>query len=331
MHAAPLGTRRLIFVGGLHRSGTSLLATLLASHTEASGLTRTGVNEDEGQFLQNAYPRDAELGGVGQFAFDGRARAAAFDDPQAAAQTRARLLESWGRHWDLSKTFLVEKTPGNALNASFLQSVFGDECAFVMITRHPIANAMATRKWSRTSLFALIEHWMHAQDSMRAGLPGLRRVAWISYEGLVGDPSGTLARLQAFLGMPAQTVQIGRVRNMNPRYFEEWAAKYAGRVEAPAPAMVRGDIPHARFGTRTVWRIRKSLRRTLLRTGVDVLSTGREAAAIVARYEERANTYGYSMLDLTRRPRTESLARPGLLTSFDGPLERQYGRRSTDV
>jgi hypothetical protein len=292
---------------------------LLASHSEASGLTRTGVNEDEGQFLQNAYPRDAELGGVGQFAFDKRARAPAFDDPRAAARMRALLLESWGRHWDLSKQFLVEKTPGNALNANFLQSVFEGECAFVMITRHPIASAMATRKWSGTSLFALVEHWMHAQESMRANLPALRKVAWISYEGLVGDPAATIARLQDFLGMASQPIRVGPVRDMNARYFEEWTTKYARRVAPPAPAMLRGDIPRPRIATRTAWRIRTGLRRTLLKTGVDVLSTGREAAAIVARYEERANSYGYSMLDLRRTPPSERLARTGLLTSFDEP------------
>jgi len=43
---------RIVFVAGLHRSGTSLVHRCLAAHPDVSGFADTGVPEDEGQHLQ---------------------------------------------------------------------------------------------------------------------------------------------------------------------------------------------------------------------------------------------------------------------------------------
>ena len=42
---------RLVFIGGLHRSGTTPLADALAQHPDISGLSGTGAPHDEGQHL----------------------------------------------------------------------------------------------------------------------------------------------------------------------------------------------------------------------------------------------------------------------------------------
>ena len=47
---------RLVFLAGLHRSGTTLLARLLAAHPEVSAFSDTGVSADEGQHLQTRLP-----------------------------------------------------------------------------------------------------------------------------------------------------------------------------------------------------------------------------------------------------------------------------------
>jgi len=60
---------RLVFLAGLHRSGTTLLARLLAAHPEISGFSETGVPADEGQHLQGVYPAAREYGGPGRFGF----------------------------------------------------------------------------------------------------------------------------------------------------------------------------------------------------------------------------------------------------------------------
>jgi len=54
---------RLVFVGGLHRSGTTPLTRCLAAHSQISGFEGTGVEEDEGQHLQTVYPPARAHGG----------------------------------------------------------------------------------------------------------------------------------------------------------------------------------------------------------------------------------------------------------------------------
>jgi hypothetical protein len=318
--------QRFVFVGGLHRSGTSLLASLLAKHPDASGLSRTRISENEGQFLQHSYPRDAELGGAGRFAFDERAQHPPCDARQAAA-LREAILRGWRNHWDTSKPFLIEKTPGNCLNAGFLQSVFQPDCSFVFVTRHPVANAFATRKWSRTSLFALTEHWLHAHELMQRQALGLRQVAWVSYENLIADPDGTLAGLHAFLGMKPAPMGLGQLRDHNAPYFATWRSTYQRRIGGLPDSIIRGELQHPSLPTRALWWLRAELRRSLLKAGLDIVSTGREAGAIVKYYESRVQAFGYSLVDLERRPGAAVLRTPGLLTSFTvGESAMQSGR-----
>jgi hypothetical protein len=68
-----LPDHRLVFVCGLHRSGTTPLTRCLADHPQVSGFRGTGVPEDEGQHLQDVYAAAAAFGGPGGFAFDPRA------------------------------------------------------------------------------------------------------------------------------------------------------------------------------------------------------------------------------------------------------------------
>ena len=62
-------TQQLLFVAGLHRSGTSLLHGILAEHPDISGFADTGVPEDEGQHLQSVFQPAKRYGGPGKFAF----------------------------------------------------------------------------------------------------------------------------------------------------------------------------------------------------------------------------------------------------------------------
>src|SRR5207249_5367403 len=67
--SATPGDHRFVFVGGLHRSGTSLMARTIAGHPEVSAFTGTGVPEDEGQHLQTVYPKPSARQQAGRFAF----------------------------------------------------------------------------------------------------------------------------------------------------------------------------------------------------------------------------------------------------------------------
>ena len=146
-----MSDRRLVFVGGLHRSGSSLLATALAAHPEISGLSNTGVVEDEGQFLQSVYPNDAISGGAGRFGFDARAHLTEAS-PLATPANAERLRREWEAYWPPKGRWCLEKSPANLLRARFLQASFPD-AAFIFIMRHPVGVALAVRKWSRTGIY----------------------------------------------------------------------------------------------------------------------------------------------------------------------------------
>jgi hypothetical protein len=234
--------QRLVFVGGLHRSGTSLLARLLSAHPDASGLTGTNVPEDEGQHVQDVYPVGTEHGGPGRFANSPEAHLTE-SSPLATPENARRLIESWAPYWDMSRTYLVEKTPPNLLMSRFLQELFPHAC-FVFIVRHPVPVSLASRKWRKKLPFGrLMNHWFTAHDTARGDLPHLRRVQVLKYEELMARPDQTLADVARFVGMSSGLDGSEINPSRTDTYAQQWAGLLASGDEV-ATRMVR------RFGDR---------------------------------------------------------------------------------
>src|SRR5215472_9354402 len=101
---------KLVFLAGLHRSGTTLLARLLAAHPEVSGFSGTGVPADEGQHLQDVYPPAAVYGGPGRFGFAPESHLTE-ESPLVSEESANKLFEEWSAHWDTSRGVLLEKSP----------------------------------------------------------------------------------------------------------------------------------------------------------------------------------------------------------------------------
>ena len=217
------GQHRLVFVCGLHRSGTTLLARILGGHPEISGFADTGAPEDEGQHLQGVYPPAKVYGGPGRFGLDERAHLTEAS-PLVGEGSRERLLAAWSPHWDLSRPLLVEKSPPNLLKTRFLQALF-PEASFVVLARHPIAVSLATAKWRQTRRYdRLVEHWLHCHELFEADRPHLERVHVLLYEDLVRDPGAALAGVLGFLGLEGEPPPADLDPGSNRRYFERWRA-----------------------------------------------------------------------------------------------------------
>jgi hypothetical protein len=227
--AAPTGVgegHRLVFVCGLHRSGTSLLFKWLKHHPRVSGFSDTGVPEDEGQHLQSVYPTANASGGPGRFGFDPAAHLTE-SSPLVTEANRRALLEAWSPHWDLSRPVLVEKSPPNLIRTRFLQALFPGS-AFIVLMRDPVAVAAATRKWSRTSDASLLIHWLVCHERFAADAPYLEHHLILKYEDLVAEPAQWLGRVYEFLGLePAPPPEDART-GLNDRYHARWAEEHRG-------------------------------------------------------------------------------------------------------
>lgn len=215
-------SQQLVFVGGLHRSGTTALGRILADHPEFSGLTGTGVEEDEGQHLQGTYSAASRHGGPGRFAFRREAGVGPVS-PAVALEHRRQLLGSWNPYWDPTASYLVEKSPPNMLMGRYLQSVFPGS-ALLVIVRHPVVVALSTKKWRRAStLTRLVQHWFRAHDRLLADASALDRLLIVRYEDLVTAPEPTLRTIKNFVGVTTpfrgDRVETSRSR----RYEEAWA------------------------------------------------------------------------------------------------------------
>ena len=212
--------KHFVFIGGLHRSGTSLLHEILRSHPEISGFSCTGVPEDEGQHLQKIYPSAIQFGGPGRFGFD---RASFMDEehPLATDHNAEELFDQWSAYWDSSKRWLLEKSPPNLVRTRFLQRLF-PRCRFIILLRHPIAVAYATRKWCRSSISTLIEHNLCCYERFLADLPRLHHVYVLRYEEFVLNPNHYIGRIFDWLDVePFAFPQVVR-SDINARYLERW-------------------------------------------------------------------------------------------------------------
>lgn len=245
-----------IFVGGLHRSGTSMLTRLLAGDAEVSTFRRTGVPEDEGQHLQTVYPTASQAGGYGRFGYSPQGHLTEASRVVSPANRRL-LFAQWAEHWDLRKPFLLEKSPPNVIRSRFLQALF-PRSYFVMVLRHPLVVALATQRMLKRrtgpTVDTLVRHWLHCHETMLNDADHVKNLVCVRYEDFVLDPYAHLKRLRRVLGLRDSPLPLEVAQGSNARYLMEWQARgVLPRVRLCLDAVLRAyDSRAHRFGYRLV-------------------------------------------------------------------------------
>lgn len=268
---------RFIFIGGAHRSGTTLLADCLGDHPAISGLRGTGVPMDEGQFLQYVYPPARTrrklwpirfihpvapdfltmrgYGGPGRFGYDPGSHLT--EQSKLVTDANAtHIFDAWAKYWDVSRPMLLEKSPPNLVRTRFLQALFPDSF-FIILRRHPVPVSYATRRWAKHRPFhTLIDHWLTVYERSEADQPNLKRVITLRYEDFIRSPQRVLDDTFRFLELDPIPLAREVSQQVNRDYFTRWNKELDG----------------------------SALRR-------------RYAAYMDGRYEARVNRFGYTLGD----------------------------------
>jgi hypothetical protein len=252
---------RYVFVGGLHRSGTSLVARLLAGLPGVAGIEGAPVPENEGVYLQGAIPHTARHGRPMHFATDPRQHLTEGCRWDSLA-TRARLEADWAP-WFAPAPWPVEKSPVNLTRTRLYQGLF-PLSQFVLVIRHPQAVAASVSAWVDMPDGAMVDHWIAAHARMERDLPHLHAAMVLRYEDVVADPRRAMARLAAFLGIeaadaaPCEAIRDGNARHPGGALTEAQAAALAqwgygpGGAALPLPCRVRHPLGGVRTRVRAI-------------------------------------------------------------------------------
>ncbi|GGF48369.1 hypothetical protein GCM10011519_22970 [Marmoricola endophyticus] len=236
----PWDDRTLVFISGLHRSGTTQLHATMATHPDVGALLGTTAPHDEGQHLQDVFPTARRHGGPGRFAHDPRSH---LTESDASPGDARRLFAQWARVWPDDRRVLIEKSPPNLIRMRYLQGLFPD-ARFVVVVRHPAAVALATQKlatgfWRRrlgraAPLGGTLRHWTAAHRLLLEDLPHVSSRVLFRWEDLGRDPVGVLDGVADLAGLGPGFEPVELDPTVDAAYAERWAATPRDRTLAAA-------------------------------------------------------------------------------------------------
>lgn len=224
----PLGpAHRYVFVAGLHRTGTSLLAKIIGSHPRIAAIEGAPVPENEGCYLQGAIPHTALDGIPGHFATDPQQH---YTEKHAlnTLETKLRLDHEWGEWFDRTAPWRLEKSPVNLIRMRLLQALF-PLSSFIVITRHPQFMAQALQKWTDQDAATVAKYGVEAYRLVLDDLRYLHRAIVIRYEDFVKGPDDYLKAIGAFLSVEPDFASP-EIRDGNADY--QAAEAVSGEIDA---------------------------------------------------------------------------------------------------
>ncbi|TVQ38456.1 MAG: sulfotransferase [Geminicoccaceae bacterium] len=286
----PDNPQKFLFIGGLHRSGTTLLHQCITDHPALNRFRTTNVPEDEGQFLQTVYPDDYAYGGPGQIGFFPAAHLTE-TSPLATPAHAAQIAREWSGYWEKDAALHTEKTPRNLLQSRFLNALF-PQSRFVFLVRHPIAVAMATRKWALAPLSNLVLHWLACHETLLADIEHLNDFKIFRYEDFIRKPQAVVDQVYDLVNVPTVPLKRRVRADGNRDYEAEWQ-----ELQRWARLKRYSFAERYTAGSRSDWRLRGVLRR--LNGLSDRWGWGRHGQAYIP-YHEAAVVEGHLRPQLQR-------------------------------
>jgi len=199
-----------IFVIGLHRSGSTLIEQILASHPLIEGTSELPVME---QIWRKLAQRAAQAR-VSPFAYLARMDTAAFNDVGAEYVERSRSYRRTER------PMFVDKLPANWLHVGLIRLAL-PRATIIDARRHPLACGFSNFKqhyatgvgyaYSLSSIGRFYRDYLRSMRHFDEVQPGA--ILHISNERLISDTEPEIRRLLNHVGVPFDPVCLEAHRN----------------------------------------------------------------------------------------------------------------------
>ena len=212
-----LREKTMLFVGGPHRGGTTLLFSLLYQHPDISGhhITQRFQTEQpvEGVFVQTVYPtfglanelnaakfaygiKSKAPRGLGRYMINKNHHLTERSKQYLTVPLRTLLMQEWGWYWNMTAPILMDKSPPNMIISRYLQKLLTLEMSetekeqtkikFLFTTRHPLAVALAHQaEWMACkdlTIYELVLNWLLGHETLQEDLPYLTDTFQIRFE-----------------------------------------------------------------------------------------------------------------------------------------------------
>ncbi len=192
---------KYIFVLSPPFSGSTLITTIIEGSDEVSVNNMEG--NKEGQFLPEVKDH---------------MRKNAWDEYKELKWDW--IHEVWHNHWDLSKPFLLEKSPPNICRAEKIQNIFKPS-SFLVTIRNPYAFVEGKvrrdmRARGKASTEDSIIFWLKCAKWQQKNRNSLDNVFFYRYEDLCHDPRKLLGEMADFIFQDNRPVNRFKLGAKNP-------------------------------------------------------------------------------------------------------------------